>query len=108
MEQMTDKIFIGLFVKNIFSADDASWQIIANAAYEPLIEALAHEDKWVRAGAVALLGDFHPDKAVEHLIACLQDRQPIVVANAIRALGQVRQEASIKLLVPLLQHNNVE
>jgi HEAT repeat protein len=64
---------------------------IGSAAVEPLIEALQDEDREVRKRAILALGRMRDTRAVEPLIAALDDRMAIgEVAKALEKIGDVR------------------
>ena len=65
---------------------------------EPLLEALVHEDMWIRSGAALALGNIGDQRAVEPLIEALDDKEDWVSGRAAEALGLYDDKRVKKLL----------
>jgi len=69
---------------------------------EQLSAALAHENKWVRYGAVRWLGRTKDPRAIEPLIGALKNEKVLVRSEAAYVLGQSGDERAIDPLIATL------
>lgn len=74
---------------------------IGETAVEPLISALANENKFVRFRAALALGQIGDRRAVKPLINALRDDIGIVRDGAVRALGKIRDPIAIEPLIEI-------
>lgn len=70
-----------------------------------LLEALKHDDKWVKMGAAQVLGRFGSDKALFPLMSLLEDQERMVRDEAAVALSRINSLRAVGPLLNLLKHN---
>lgn len=72
---------------------------------EPLLEALKHDDKWVKRGAAQVLGRLGSEKALFPLMSLLEDQERMVSDEAAVALSRINSLRAVEPLLDLLKHN---
>lgn len=80
---------------------------VGNAAVEPLISALGSEGIEIREKAAYILGDIGDNKAVEPLIAILEDKDEDyeLREKAVEALGKIRDVRAVEPLIDAACHD---
>jgi HEAT repeat protein len=80
---------------------------VGQAAIEPLIDALQHNDEYVRAGTAAVLGKIGDTRAIDPLMALLSDEHSLVWQEAAQAVRQIsHDERSPESLIASLCDEN--
>lgn len=84
--------------------DQKAWNRVKQLApdFDPLLEALQHEDKWVRRGAAAALGEVRTEWALESLRQALLDPERVVREQAAYALGSLGDRRAVTVLIGAL------
>ncbi|MBN1963086.1 MAG: HEAT repeat domain-containing protein [Anaerolineae bacterium] len=75
-------------------------------AVDPLIRALASENKWIREEAAAALGKLKAVRATEALLAVLNDSEWGVRRSAATALGKIGDPRAVEPLIAALQNDS--
>ncbi|WP_432704164.1 HEAT repeat domain-containing protein [Methanothermobacter thermautotrophicus] len=65
---------------------------MGDEAFEPLLESLSNEDWRIRGAAAWIIGNFQDERAVEPLIKLLEDDSGFVRSGAARSLEQIGGE----------------
>lgn len=90
--------------------EDVTWALgrMKDAAIEPLIIGLGHEDDDIRHRLVHTLGKFGDARAVDGLIRTLDDGNDMVRYKALIALGQIGEVRAIQAIISRLNDERLE
>lgn len=74
------------------------------AAFDILLNALSHQNLIVRKTACYPLGNIGDNRAVEPLLAFLEDKSSRIASPPIIALGKIGDKRAVNSLIPMMNH----